>query len=398
MRIKFAAVVAFVIAFSGLVLVQGRSTLDIYAIDAEGGKATLYVSPSGESLLLDAGSGGGRDATRIVEAARQAGLTQIDYMLVTHYDGDHVGGVKDLADRFPIKHFVDYGPRQPVPTAPAPTPAQLEAMARSTGVYMSAVNTVPAANHLVLKAGDALPIKGIDVQMVSSKATVLTKALADGGKPNPLCGQFKPHPVDTTENYNTLGMVVSAFGRFRALDIGDLTWNLENKLVCPNNLLGTVDLYMVTHHGLARSSEPVMVASVAPRVAIMNNGPRKGGAVETWDTLRATKTIQDVWTLHYSEERPLSANFEEQADPGGPKYNAPEQFIANLDRTPAPPPAPATPAPAQGGPGGARGPQVPPHVPAYLIKVSVRPDGSFTITNTRNGFSKEYPAGPRRTN
>jgi hypothetical protein len=276
---------------------------------------------------------------------------------------------------------------------------------------MSVVNTVPAANHLVLKTGDKLPIKGIDVQMVSSAGTTLTKALADGGKPNPLCSQFKPHPVDTTENYNTLGIVISAFGRFRALDLGDLTWNLENKLVCPNNLLGTVDLYMVTHHGLARSSESVMVASVAPRVAIMNNGPRKGGAVETWNTLRATKSIQDVWTLHYSEERPMSANFEEQADPGGPKYNAPEEFIANLDRTPpqpaappqaaVPPPGaaqPAAQAPGQAGAarGAGRGPQAPPHVPAYIIKVSVQPDGSFTVTNSRNGFSKKYPAGPRR--
>jgi beta-lactamase superfamily II metal-dependent hydrolase len=396
MRLRFAVVIAFLLACSGLVLTQSRTTLDIYAIDAEGGKATLYVSPSGESLLLDAGSGGGRDATRIAEAAKLAGITQIDYLLITHYDGDHVGGVKDLADRLPIKHFVDYGPRQAVPTAPALTPAQMESLTRSNDAYMSVVNTVPPANHLVLKAGDTLPIKGIDVHMVSSKGTVLTKAIADGGKSNPRCGEFKPHPVDTTENYNTLGTVISAFGRFRALDLGDLTWNLENKLVCPNNLIGTVDLYMVTHHGLARSSEPLMVAAVAPRVAIMNNGPRKGGAVETWDTLRATKTIQDVWTLHYSEERPMSENFEEKADPGGPKYNAPEDFIANLDRTP-PPPA-GTPAPGQGRgqAGAARGPQQPPHVPAYVIKVSVRPDGSFTITNTRNGFSKQYPAGPKR--
>src|SRR5204862_2990260 len=126
-------------------------------------------------------------------------------------------------------------------------------------------------------------------------------------------------PPDTTENYNSLGMVISAFGRFRMLDLGDLTWNLEHNLVCPNNLLGTIDVYLTTHHGLARSGPPALLGAIAPRVAVMNNGSRKGGAVETWDTLRKTKSIQDVWQLHYSEQRPASTNFEEGADPGGDK-------------------------------------------------------------------------------
>ena len=131
----------------------------------------------------------------------------------------------------------------------------------------------------------------------------------------------------------------------------------------------------------------------------MNNGARKGGSVETWDTLRKAKSIQDVWQLHYSEQRPISGNFEEKLEPGGPDFNAPEPFIANLDRTAAPPAGQAPPQPAQpGGVGGrgGRGPQLPPHSPAYFLKVSVRPDGSFTVTNSRNGFSKEYAAGPKR--
>jgi beta-lactamase superfamily II metal-dependent hydrolase len=380
------------LVFSGLAFTQDRNTLDIYSIDVEGGQSTLFVSPSGESLLIDAGSAGERDAGRIVETAKSAGLTQIDYLLVTHYDGDHVGGVKDVTDRMTVKNFVDYGPRARVPGAAEPTQQQIDNIARADAAYAA---VTAKGNHIVVRPGDVLPIKAIDVRIVSGKGAVISKPLADGGKPNPLCAAYTPHPPDTTDNYNSLGAVIGAFGRFRMLDLGDLTWNVEHELVCPNNLLGTVDVYLTTHHGLARSGLPALVGAVAPRVAVMNNGARKGGSVETWDTLRKTKSIQDVWQLHYSEERPPTVNFEEQANPGGPAYNGAEQFIANLDRTPPPAPQPPT-ANADAGRGRGRGPQLPPHSPAYLIKVSVRPDGSFTVTNSRNGFSKQYAAGPKR--
>src|SRR5204863_6042892 len=141
---------------------------------------------------------------------------------------------------------------------------------------------------------------------------------------------------------------------------GDLTWNTEHDLVCPNNLLGTIDVYLTTHHGLARSGVPALVEAIAPRVVLMNNGPRKGSSAEVWDTLRKTRSIQDIWQLHYSMQRPLSANFEENSDPGGPAYNTSEQLIANVDQVPAP----SVPAPGQA-PGQGRGPQPPPHTPAY---------------------------------
>ena len=339
-------------------------------------------------MLIDAGSAGERDAGRIVAVARQAGLSQIDVMLVTHYDGDHVGGVKDVSDRIPIKTFVDHGPRVTPAGAPEPTPQQMANQSRGDGVYAGAV---ASGRHIEVNAGDKVPVKGMDVVVVSSKGHVITKPVGDGGAKNALCSSYTPHPIDTTENINSIGTVISAFGRFRMLDLGDLTWNTEHDLVCPNNLLGSIDLYLTTHHGLARSGLPALVEAIAPRVVMMNNGPRKGGSVEVWDTLRKIRSVQNIWQLHYSMPRPISASFEEKADPGGPAYNTSDQLIANVDQVPAPPAPPAGQAPGQG-----RGPQPPPHTPSYFVKVSVRPDGSFTVTNSRNGFTKDYKAGAKR--
>jgi beta-lactamase superfamily II metal-dependent hydrolase len=388
---QFLAVVASVLVmFQGTAYMQGRKTLDVYEIDVEGGQSTLFVSPSGESLLVDAGSPGERDAGRIVDTAKQAGLTQLDYLLVTHYDGDHVGGVKDVSDRITVKNFVDYGTRLKPPAAPAPTEQQQANQDRATAAYL---DVVARGNHILVKPGDTLPIKGLDVQIVSGAQHVITKPLPGAGAPNPLCRDYVGHPVDTTENINSLGLVIGAFGRFRMLDLGDLTWNLEHDLACPNNLIGTIDVYLTTHHGLARSGAPALVEAIAPRAVLINNGPRKGSSVETWDTLRKTKSVQDIWELHYSVERPASANFEEKADPGGPGFNSPEDFIANLEPA-TPPAAPVAPSPAAGAPG--RGTPVPAHSPAYFLKVSVQPDGSFSVTNSRNGFSKKYKAGAKR--
>ncbi len=369
MRQFLVTVAVALLVFSGPAYMQGQKTLDIYSIDAEGGKATLVVSPSGESLLIDAGSAGGRDPGRILATAKEAGLTRIDHLIVTHYDGDHVGGVKEVSDGIPIRHFIDYGPRVTPPAgAPEPTPQQQANMARMDGAYAEAR---ARGTHTVAKVGDMVPIKGLDVQVVSSRGQLITKPLAGGGEANPLCSAYVPHPPDTTDNLNSVGVVIGAFGRFRLLDLADLPWNAEHDLVCPRNLLGTVDVYLTTHHGLARSNLPALVGAVAPRVALMNNGIRKGGSVETWDALRKTKSIEDVWQLHYSVKRPISPQFEEKVDPGGPDFNAPEQFTANLGEEPA-------------------------HSPAYNLKVSVRPDGSFVVTNTRNGFNKEYKPRAKR--
>jgi len=347
---------------------QGQKALDIYSIDVEGGQSTLFVSPAGESLLVDAGSPGDRDADRIAATAKQAGLKQIDYLVVTHYDGDHVGGVKDLSQRIPIRNFVDHGSRGLPEGAKPPAPEARANLDRLDGAYAEAR---AKGRHIEVKAGDKVPVAGLDVQIVSSQSHVITKPLAGAGAANPLCSAFVPHDRDTSENINSVGMVIGAFGRFRMLDIGDLTWNTEKELVCPNNLLGTVDVYLTTHHGLARSGPPALVHALRPRVAIMNNGPRKGDSRETWETLKTSPGLEDIWQLHYSVQRPASAGSDEKADPGGKEFNTPEQFIANLDET------------------------NPAHSPAYNLKISVQPDGSFVVLNARDGFKKEYKARAR---
>src|SRR5260221_7089086 len=285
MRQFVAVIAAVVVVSSGTAYLQGQKTLDIYSIDVEGGQSTLFISPSGESLLVDAGSAGERDADRIAATAKQAGVTRIDYLVVTHYDGDHVGGVKDVADRLPIRAFVDHGARIPPPGAPALTPDAQANLDRQDQRYLE---TRAKGRHIEVKAGDKVPIQGLDVQVVSSNAAVITKSLTGRTTANPLCRDFVPHPLDSTENIYSVGIVISAFGRFRMLDLGDLTWNTEHDLVCPNNLLGAMDVYLTTHHGLARSGPPALVHAIRPRVAIMNNGQQKGDSRETWDTLKGS--------------------------------------------------------------------------------------------------------------
>ena len=345
---------------------QQRNTFDIYSIDVEGGQSTLFVSPSGESLLVDTGSPGDRDANRIATTAKQAGLTNLDNVVITHYDGDHVGGVKDLAERIPIRTFIDHGPRLPASGAPPMTPQEKANVERLDAAYLGLASK---GRHITANAGDRLPVPGLDIRVVSSRGDVIKTPLDGAGAPNALCRAFTPHETDTSENINSLGMVVSSFGgRFRLLDLGDLTWNTEHDLVCPNNLVGSVDVYIATHHGLARSGPPALVHAVRPRVSIINNGPRKGASRETWDTLKSTPGLEDIWQLHYSVQRAPTPRFEEKGEPGGKDANAPERFIANLDEAP------------------------PDHSPAYSLKISVRPDGSFVVTNARNGYSKEYKA------
>jgi beta-lactamase superfamily II metal-dependent hydrolase len=365
MRQFLSAIAAVLVVSAGTAHTQGQKNLDIYSIDVEGGQSTLFVSPSGESLLVDTGSPGERDADRIVATAKQAGLTRIDYLVITHYDGDHVGGVKDVSARLPIRTFIDHGPRVPPAGAPPLTPQAQANLDRLDAAY---ADGRAKGRHVEVRAGDKVPIRGLDVQIVSSRGVVITRPLAGAGAPNPLCREFVPHDRDTSENINSVGMVISGFGRFRMLDLGDLTWNTEHDLVCPNNLLGAVDVYLTTHHGLARSGPPVLVHALGARIAVMNNGPRKGDSRETWETLKSAPGLEDIWQLHYSEQRPANPAFEENGQPGGKDLNAPEQFIANLDGT------------------------TPSHSPAYSLKISVRPDGSFIVTNARNAFSKEYKA------
>lgn len=313
--------------------------LEIYFVDVEGGQATLFKSPSGESMLVDAGFPGlgGRDAGRIEAAMKRAGVSRIDYLVVTHYHGDHVGGVPAIAARFPIGTFVDHGPTVESSTDPNYT-AYLEA--RKSG------------RHLQVKPGDNIPVAGMDVTVVSAGGDVLAKPLSGAGHVNPACKDHKPQEPDPSENARSVGIVIS-YGNFRMLDLGDLTWNKEYELACPVNKIGLVDLYLTTHHGNQSSGPPALVHGVMPRVAIMNNGSNKGGQPPAWRIVRGSPGLEDFWQLHFAVE-------------AGKDFNAPDQFIANVDES-----------------------------TANDIRVSAERDGSFMVTNTRNALTKKYAARVR---
>lgn len=341
MRAFFTLIFILVFVPSGAVApayaqAPSSKSLDVYVVDVEGGQATLVVSPSGESMLVDAGWPGfdGRDAGRIQAAMKLAGVSRIDYLLVTHYHTDHVGGVPALAATIPIGTFVDHGPTVENSANPAYV-AYLEARKRGT--------------HLQVKPGETIPIAGLDVTVVSAAGETVRAPLAGAGTPNPLCPEHRPQPDDLSENARSVGVVI-AYGAFRMLNLGDLTWNKEHDLACPSNLIGAVDLYLTTHHGNQQSGPPALVHAVKPRVAIMNNGAKKGGAPAAWRIVRDSPGLEDFWQIHTAAE-------------GGRESNTADQFIANLDET-----------------------------TSHLIKVSATKDGSFTVTNSRNNLTKTYQA------
>ena len=354
---------------AGPAAAQGRTpnTLTIYLVDVEGGNATLFVAPSGESLLIDTGNGGAaatRDADRIMAAVTDAGLSQLNHLITTHYHGDHYGAMEEVAKRIPIRNYIDHGPN-------------VQANANVDGFLQKAyVDLYSKATHTVAKPGDRLALAGLDARVVQSAGKPMTSALPGAGRPNPYCAAFKPQAADATENAQSVGTHIT-YGRFRVVHLGDLTWNKEFDLMCPQNRLGTVDLFIVSHHGQPVSNSEVLVHAIEPRVAIMNNGTRKGGQPDAMKVLHAAPNLEDLWQLHFSQ---LS----------GQEYTVPGVFIANVvDEQPAampiaaltpPPPGPgAAPAPVHNG-------------PAFWIKVVAKDDGSFTVTNARNGFSKTYAA------
>jgi competence protein ComEC len=339
-------------------------TLDVYIVDVEGGNATLFVSPSGESLLIDSGNAGAgavRDAGRIMAAVKEAGLTQIDNLITTHWHGDHFGGMAELAARIPIRNFIDHGPNvQPGAAA--------DEFLQKTYPQLYA-----KAKHAVAKPGTKIPVAGLDVLVVTAAGQTIKAALPGAGGANPYCASFKPGE-NNAEDPMSVGAYVT-FGRFRTIHLGDLTKNKEFELMCPNNRIGTVDVLLGLHHGVDTSNSEVLVHALRPRVAIMNNGTRKGGQPEVMKTLHSSPGLEDLWQMHFSE---LS----------GQEYTVPGMFIANVLDEPsaAMPVAPMS--PPQPGPGA---PAAPLHNgTAYWIKVSAQADGSFTVTNGRNGFSKTY--------
>jgi len=320
-------------------------TLDVYTLDVEGGKALLVISPAGESLLIDVGwpksPGPGASTDRLIADLKSLGVKRIDYLVISHFDTDHMGDVPALAERFPIRRIVDHG----------------ELNTSGKGVearYKPYADLFGKIEHIAVKPGDSIPLKGVDVKVVAAGGAVIDKPLKGAGSPNPFCASAKQAdaiPQDAEDNMS-VGLLFT-LGKFRMIDLADLEAHNDWDLVCPNNLIGPVDVYQVNVHGQFKGMAPVLVSALHPKVAIMGNGARKGGDPDTWPVLRSEPGLEAVWQSHFSVA-------------GGPDHNPPADFIANPDPDPA-------------------------SDRNYSIKVSAQPNGAFKVTNARNGFSVTYP-------
>ena len=335
------ALLLLVFCLATAATLAAAKTLDIWVIDTEGGKAVLIVSPAGQSMLIDTGFPGSndRDTNRILEACRLAGVKQLDILLTTHYDLDHVSNTPSLVAKLPVALFVDHGP------AVVSDPRTTAAVSAYDALWSQ-------ARHLVVKPGDRIPFAGVDVQVLASAFATLEKPLKGAGQPNPACAGVQPRTwergdEDKSENAASVATLFT-FGSFRMLDMGDLTWNREMQLMCPDNPIGTVDLYLVNHHGSDLSNNPALVNAIRGRVAVMNNGARKGGSASVVALMKAAPGLQGFYMLH----RSMSA-----AD-----NNPPDAFLANVDS-------------ASDG---------------NWIKISAENHGTMVVTNGRTGEAKTY--------
>ena len=327
-------------------------TLDVYWIDSEGGGSTLIVTPNDESVLIDTGNPGGRDPSRIVAVAKAAGLAKIDYVLLTHFHGDHFGGGAEVAQQIPVGTIYQR-------TIPAGDP---DGRAQSSfQTQIKGWRDIPAKRE-TLTPGIVVPLKPVagaptlELRCIYADQKIIAPTAEQMKVTNPLTGTGTLKEPDPSDNANSAGFVL-ALGAFRFFDGGDLTWNIEEKVVTPHNVAGGVDVYQTNHHGQENSNNPLFVKSLAPTVVVMNNGPRKGGQAGAFAAIRGTASVKALYQVHKSYLAPAEAN-------------APAEFIANVDDL--------------------RGAEAL-KCPANLIKMSVAPDGkSYTISIPANGHSRTY--------
>ncbi|MDA1314940.1 MAG: MBL fold metallo-hydrolase [Acidobacteria bacterium] len=316
-------------------------TLRIFWIDVEGGAATLIVTPGGDTVLMDAGWSGfeSRDAKRIQHVLKdEAEREKINYFITSHFHSDHVGGLEQLGAIVEIEKFVDHGD-------------SVEKDSPRGGKLWDSYLKVAKGKRLTIEPGDTLPLTGAELTFVAARGKAIAKPLGSG-VPNSYCASAQLKEEDTTENGKSVGFVLK-MGDFEFLDLGDLTWNFEHELVCPVNRIGEVDVYQTTHHGLMSSGATQLVKAVRPMVAIMNNGPRKGGSPDLWRSLKGVDGFVDLWQGH----RNVQASDEETVD---------RKMVANFGETDD----------CQG----------------HWIGATVGKDGGYTVVNSRNGFAKTYKA------
>jgi competence protein ComEC len=340
------SIAVFSFAVSTVLAGPADKRLDLYWIDVEGGAATLLLTPAGETVLIDTGNPGRRDPDRIVKTVSEvAGMKQIDHLIITHYHGDHFGGALTLVEQLPVMNLYDNGQFEGMPDNPGKAYFELKVGRRH-----------------VVKPGMTLPLKqttgggpklsftflGGQKQFIEPPADAPDNAAA--------CSMAREKDRDGSDNANSVVMIVE-FGGWRFYDAGDLTWNQETRLVCPKNLVGQVDVYQVTHHGLDSSNNPVVLRTLAPKVAVMNNGVTKGCLPEVFATLQDTKSLEAVYQLHRNLR------------PDGTTNNVPDEYIANKEKD------------CQGN----------------FVKLSVGPDAkSYTVGIPANGHSRSFQTKGRQ--
>jgi competence protein ComEC len=329
------------LVFAGAWICAQARDLEIYWIDTEGGAATLIVTPSGQSMLVDAGNPGpnDRDPKRVFEAAKAAGLSKIDILWTTHFHGDHVGGEPALSKMIPIGKFYDHGD-----SIEAGNNAQ-------TAKLWNDYRAISEGKRVIVKPGDKIPLKGMDVTVVSANGEVISKPI-NGGGPNEFCKDAQTKDTDKTENGRSAGFLLT-YGKFKFLDVGDLTWDREMMLACPENKLGRVTLFQATHHGFVNgfSGAPALVWAIQPQVVVVNNGPRKGLEGNAYETISKISGLEGIWQLHRALKNDAA-------------HNTSDDQTVNFEET----------ADCKG----------------QWLKASIAKDGKFTITNSRNNFSKSY--------
>jgi competence protein ComEC len=294
------------------------------------------VTPQGQSVLMDAGFAGfdDRDASRVAHVVtKEAGLKRLDYALISHYHADHMGGLAALAKRVEIGAFVDHG----------------ESVEEGANRLAEEYRGIAGSRRRTVKAGERLPLNGVELLIVAAHSQFLPRPLG-GTDPNPLCASFKPQPEDRGENGKSLGYLLRA-GKFEFVNLGDLSWNFQHQLACPVNLLGTVDLFQATHHAVRDDVLPQQVWAMAPTVTVMNNGPAKGAGAVAVEAILRSPGLEDLWSLHRAVNNDAA-------------HNAPERLTANLGESE--------------GCAGA------------WIRARIDPAGTYTLTNSRNNYSKTY--------
>ena len=365
---KFATSAAFAALLAAPLAISPAgakdTALQMVSIDVEGGGGTLFVTPEGKSLLIDTGNpeqsrvtGDNPSSARIVAAAHALGVKKIDYLLITHYHGDHIGGFEGLLARIPIGTVIDHGPNRETTASPNPTAPQIDMNNPPPGStaygYNKYVELIGKRHHIVAKPGQVFHIGSMTVTVVMADAQPIAKPLAGAGEDNASCAGMEGMAGNGGEENARSTAALISYGKVRIAAFGDLTWDREKDLFCPTDRIGKVDVYLATHHGTALSGSPAALNALAPLVAIVGNSARKGADAARMKTIQASPRIQGVWQLHTTT--------------AAPDVNVPAEMIANEGTDQA-------------------------KDKAYALRLRIEKTGKITVINERTGYNKTYGA------